>query len=61
MEGWKREVYFESTGKKWIPPSPNIPDNETAFIYQGTCLIEGTNLSEGRGQIDPFLILVLHG
>ena len=54
MEGWKREVYFESTGKKWIPPSPNIPDNETAFIYQGTCLIEGTNLSEGRGTDRPF-------
>jgi len=54
MEGWNRQMYFENTGKKWISPSPNIPNNKTAFIYQGTCLIEGTNLSEGRGTDMPF-------
>ena len=57
MQGWNRNMYFESTGKKWIPPSPNIPDNKTAFIYQGTCLIEGTNLSEGRGTNNPFTFI----
>ena len=54
MKGWDRSMYFENTGKKWISPSPNIEDNNTAFIYQGTCLIEGTNLSEGRGTNKPF-------
>jgi len=54
MQGWDRNSFFESTGKKWIAPSPNIPDNNTAFIYSGTCLIEGTNLSEGRGTNMPF-------
>ena len=54
MQGWNRNTFFENTGKHWIPPSPNIPNNETAFIYQGTCLIEGTNLSEGRGTDSPF-------
>ena len=49
MQGWSRNMYFEETGLKWIPPSPNIPDNQTSFIYNGMCLIEGTNLSEGRG------------
>ena len=47
-------MYFENTGKKWVAPSPNIPDNNTAFIYSGMCLIEGTNLSEGRGTDMPF-------
>ena len=54
MKGWDRKMYFENTGKQWIPPSPNIADNKAAFIYQGTCLIEGTNLSEGRGTDMPF-------
>ncbi len=57
MQGWNRNMYFESTGKKWIAPSPNIPNNKTAFIYQGTCLIEGTNLSEGRGTDKPFIFI----
>ena len=39
---------------KWIPTSPNIPDKETSFIYNGMCLFEGTNLSEGRGTLHPF-------
>ena len=57
MQGWNRNMYFENTGRKWIAPSPNIPDNNTAFIYSGMCLIEGTNLSEGRGTNMPFKYL----
>ena len=52
-----RFQYYLDTGKKWISPSPNISDNKTAFIYQGTCLIEGTNLSEGRGTEKPFIYI----
>ena len=54
MQGWNHGMYFEHTGKNWIPPSPNIPDNQTAFLYQGACLLEGTNISEGRGTDMPF-------
>tara|TARA_Y100001970_G_scaffold291703_1_gene429910 strand:- start:7677 stop:10355 length:2679 start_codon:yes stop_codon:yes gene_type:complete len=57
MKGWNRQMNFENTGKKWIAPSPNIANNNTAFIYQGTCLIEGTNLSEGRGTDKPFFYI----
>ena len=48
-DGWKREWYFEQTGLPWVLPSPNMPTNDTAVVYPGMCLIEGTNLSEGRG------------
>lgn len=54
-EGWKRELWFDETGLPWIPPSPNIPNLETALVYAGACLLEGTNLSEGRGTASPFL------
>ena len=54
MQGWDRSMYFEDTGLKWVAPSPNIPDNNTSLIYSGMCLIEGTNLSEGRGTESPF-------
>ena len=54
MQGWNHGMYFENTGKNWISPSPNIPDNQTAFLYQGACLLEGTNISEGRGTDMPF-------
>jgi uncharacterized protein YbbC (DUF1343 family) len=54
MEGWKKNLYFNETDLTLIPPSPNIPDVETAVIYPGMCLIEGTNLSEGRGTLFPF-------
>jgi uncharacterized protein YbbC (DUF1343 family) len=54
MEGWKREMWFDETGLPWIPPSPNIRTLEAAVVYPGTCLIEGTNLSEGRGTERPF-------
>lgn len=55
MNGWNRNMYFEETNLNWIPPSPNIPNNITALVYNGMCLIEGTNLSEGRGTEMPFM------
>jgi len=57
LEGWKRSLWYDDTGLDWIPPSPNIPTWETAIVYTGTCLLEGTNLSEGRGTTVPFFIL----
>lgn len=54
LEGWSRSQDFEETGLPWVLPSPNIPTLETAFAYAGTCLFEGTNLSEGRGTAKPF-------
>ena len=55
MDGWKRSMFFDETDLPWIPPSPNIPNLETAIIYPGMCLFEATNLSEGRGTQKPFL------
>ena len=57
LKGWKRNLYFDDYAKNWIKPSPNIPDLETALIYPGTCLVEGTNVSEGRGTYRPFLTI----
>ncbi len=57
MKGWKRSMLWPETGLKWIPPSPNLPSFEHAFIYLGTVLFEGTNISEGRGTPDPFLTI----
>ena len=54
MEGWQNNVWYDQTDLPWIPPSPNIPDLNTAIIYPGMCLIEGTNVSEGRGTPNPF-------
>lgn len=54
LEGWSRGMYFDETGLCWVPPSPNMPTVETAVVYPGTCLFEGTNLSEGRGTTKPF-------
>lgn len=54
MKGWRREMEFEDTGLPWVPPSPNMPTVDTAFVYPGGCLLEGTNLSEGRGTTRPF-------
>jgi uncharacterized protein YbbC (DUF1343 family) len=54
MRGWKRADSFESTGLPWVLPSPNMPTPETAYVYPGMCLIEGTNVSEGRGTTRPF-------
>ena len=55
LKGWTRRIWFDETGLPWIPPSPNIPNIETALAYAGACLLEGTNLSEGRGTTSPFL------
>jgi uncharacterized protein YbbC (DUF1343 family) len=54
MEGWKRTMWYDQTGLKWLAPSPNIPSLDAAILYPGTCLFEGTNLSEGRGTMKPF-------
>ena len=53
-EGWKREMYFDDTDLLWVNPSPNIPSLDAAVLYNGTCLFEGTNISEGRGTTKPF-------
>lgn len=53
-EGWDRRTWYDETGLPWVFPSPNMPTLETATIYPGMCLIEGTNLSEGRGTTRPF-------
>lgn len=53
-EGWRREDLFDETGLPWVYPSPNMPTLDTAVLYPGMCLIEGTNLSEGRGTTRPF-------
>jgi uncharacterized protein YbbC (DUF1343 family) len=54
MEGWKRAMYWEDTRLPWVLPSPNMPTVDTAVVYPGGCLVEGTNLSEGRGTTKPF-------
>lgn len=55
--GWRREQYWDETGLPWVMPSPNMPTLETALVYPGACLIEGTNLSEGRGTTRPFELI----
>jgi uncharacterized protein YbbC (DUF1343 family) len=52
--GWRRSTLFRETGLPWVFPSPNMPTPETALVYPGMCLLEGTNLSEGRGTTRPF-------
>ncbi len=54
LKGWHRSQWFDQTGLPWILPSPNMPTLDTATVYPGMCLIEGTNLSEGRGTTRPF-------
>lgn len=57
MKGWRRGDGYADTGLPWVPPSPNMPTVDTAFVYAGTCLFEGTQLSEGRGTTAPFQII----
>jgi uncharacterized protein YbbC (DUF1343 family) len=57
MEGWRRSMWFEETGLPWVMPSPNIPTNDSAVVYPGCVMIEGTNISEGRGTTRPFEII----
>jgi uncharacterized protein YbbC (DUF1343 family) len=54
LQGWRREMLYGDTGLPWVLPSPNMPTVTTALIYPGMCLLEGTNLSEGRGTTKPF-------
>ncbi|GAA0323710.1 DUF1343 domain-containing protein [Bacillus carboniphilus] len=54
MEGWKRDMYYDDTNLFWVPPSPNTTGIDMSILYPGTCLVEGTNLSEGRGTTKPF-------
>jgi len=54
MEGWNRAMYADATGLPWVMPSPNMPTLDTAIVYPGTVLFEGTMLSEGRGTTRPF-------
>ena len=57
MQGWARAMYGDDTGLPWVLPSPNMPTVDTAVVYPGTVLLEGTNLSEGRGTTRPFEIV----
>jgi uncharacterized protein YbbC (DUF1343 family) len=54
MRGWRRSMWFDATGLPWVMPSPNMPTLDTAVVYPGFCLLEGTELSEGRGTTRPF-------
>jgi uncharacterized protein YbbC (DUF1343 family) len=54
MEGWRREMFWEDTGLPWVLPSPNLPTPDSCVVYPGMVLVEGTNLSEGRGTTRPF-------
>lgn len=56
MHGWKRTMWFDETHLPWVMPSPNMPTLDTAAVYPGMCLLEGTNISEGRGTTRPFEI-----
>ncbi len=56
MQGWKRSMWFDQTRLPWVMPSPNMPTLDTTLVYPGMCLLEGTNLSEGRGTTRPFEI-----
>jgi uncharacterized protein YbbC (DUF1343 family) len=57
MEGWSRDMYWDDTGLPWVMPSPNMPTLDTAIVYPGTVLFEGTMLSEGRGTTRPFELI----
>jgi len=54
MRGWKRQMWFDQTRLPWVMPSPNMPTSDTALVYPGMCLLEATNISEGRGTTRPF-------
>jgi len=54
MKGWKRTMHFADTGLPWVLPSPNMPCEEAALVYPGQVILEGCNLSEGRGTTRPF-------
>ncbi|MFC3041539.1 exo-beta-N-acetylmuramidase NamZ domain-containing protein [Virgibacillus xinjiangensis] len=57
MDGWKRNMYYDRTDLEFVLPSPNMPTFDTTLVYPGTALIEGTNVSEGRGTTKPFELI----
>jgi uncharacterized protein YbbC (DUF1343 family) len=57
LRGWRRTMTWGDTGRAWVPPSPNLRTPEAAIAYPGTCLLEATNVSEGRGTDAPFLLI----
>jgi uncharacterized protein YbbC (DUF1343 family) len=57
VEGWQRDRFADEYDLPWMPTSPNMPTLDTAILYPGGCLIEGTNLSEGRGTTFPFRVV----
>ena len=57
LDGWTRSMYFDETGLPWVIPSPNLPTLDSAIVYPGAVLVEGTMLSEGRGTTRPFEII----
>jgi uncharacterized protein YbbC (DUF1343 family) len=61
MTGWRRTDFYEASGLPWVLPSPNMPTTDTALVYSGTCMFEGTVVSEGRGTCRPFELLGADG
>jgi len=57
LDGWRREMYYDETALPWVMPSPNMPTLDTAIVYPGAVLFEGTQLSEGRGTTRPFELI----
>ncbi|MGH3352445.1 MAG: exo-beta-N-acetylmuramidase NamZ family protein [Nocardioides sp.] len=57
VSGWRRKMLYADTGLDFVMPSPNMPTSDTALVYPGTCMFEGTNLSEGRGTTKPFELI----
>jgi uncharacterized protein YbbC (DUF1343 family) len=57
MDGWRRSMSWADTGRPWTAPSPNLRSSDAALAYPGTCLLEATNVSEGRGTESPFLLI----
>jgi uncharacterized protein YbbC (DUF1343 family) len=57
LGGWTRSMYFDETGLRWVIPSPNLPSLDSAIVYPGAVLFEGTTLSEGRGTTRPFELI----
>ena len=54
LKGWSRSMLYGETGLHWVPPSPNLPKPDSTLVYPGQVILEGTNLSEGRGTTTPF-------
>lgn len=61
LQGWQRNSFADDYDYPWLPTSPNMPTIDTAILYPGGCLLEGTELSEGRGTTMPFLLAGMHG